>query len=167
MDLSFTGWRFVLGGAIAVLSGVGCVESAPRHPIRPPVRWVLVERRAEELFPASRGIDPKSIWLRIEPVGIEDPAWEVAVESEGLPIELVSLSPGREAVPGETVTARVRLSRAIAGESYRLVARPSRPKVRILGPGEVVVRGDAPAEFRFTHLATGRAGITLEAVRVR
>jgi hypothetical protein len=156
-----------LGGATALLPLPGC-ESAPMaEPVRARVRWVMVERRAEELFPPSAGIDPRSVWLRMEPVGGEDSRWEVAVETQGLPIELVELLPGHDVAPGEAVTARVRIPRAASGGWYRLTARPSRQKVRILGPSEVRVRGDGLADFRFTHLESGRAGITIEAVPLR
>jgi hypothetical protein len=106
-------------------------------------------------------VDPDAIVLTMQPLYREDVSWEVVIDPHDYFVEILEVTPKVPAAPGETVSARVRVARARPDELYRLTARGSQGDVRILGAAQCVVRGDAPAAFRFTSLEPGRAGIAV------
>ena len=132
---------------------------------REPVRWLLVEKRYGDLEASVTADDgktnPDAMVLSFQPLYAEDLAWEVAVEAEGLYVEVLGYSPRGVASPGETVTATVRVGKAKAWVLYRLSVSATRTDVRILGETQAIVRGSQPAVFRFTSGGSGRAGIAV------
>jgi hypothetical protein len=156
--------------ASLLLSALGCglppeAGAAPREP----VRWLLVERRYGDVAPATSGdgtINPDAMVLAFQPLYPEDLAWEVSVEPEEQYVEVLGFCPSGPAKPGEIVSATVRVGKARAGQTYRLVAKASQADVRILGDCETIVKGSDTAVFRFTSCASGRAGIAVGVERI-
>jgi len=154
----------------SLLPGVGLVLlgcTVPRESASPrkPVRWIVVEKRMGELVPEGRvgdgQVDPQAIVLTMQPLYSEDIAWDVVVEPHDYFVEILEISPNRQASPGETVSTTVRVGHARQNEHYRLTARASQTGVKILGDAQVIVQGATPAAFRFTSLESGRAGIAV------
>jgi hypothetical protein len=143
----------------------GCALPVKAVPERIPVRWIVVEKRVGEIVPEGRmgdgQVDPQAVVLTMQPLYREDLEWEVVVDPHDYFVEVLEISPSRQASPGETVSATVRVGKAKASDSYRLVARPSNADVVIQGEAEHTVRGSSPATFRFTSRAGGRAGIAV------
>jgi hypothetical protein len=111
-------------------------------------------------------VDPQAFVLTMQPLYREDLAWEVIVDPADFFVEILEVTPNAEAAPGETVRARVRVARAKPEEVYRLTARSSQAAVRILGPSQCIVKGNAPAAFHFTSVCPGRAGILVGVERM-
>ena len=121
---------------VLVLSIAGCTATsgslkAGIHPKgKVAIRWILVEKSAEEIYPVSlpggAEIDRRSKFLVWVPIYMEDLSWEVMVNLGSPYVVLLSLIPGEEARPGETVTAKVHVGNAKPGTIYRL--RPSRTR---------------------------------------
>ncbi|HLY10447.1 MAG TPA: hypothetical protein VKW04_14185 [Planctomycetota bacterium] len=159
-----TWWIF---GAPALLIGCAAIAPAPREA---PIRWIVVEKRSEQLFPPGTlgdgMIDPGARVLALEPLYREDLEWEVVVEAHDYFVDVLDLSPGTRARPGEVVTARVRVGRAQKGDLYRLTAVASRPQVQVLGLTEQLVREGTTAIFRFTSSSPGAGGIAVSVERV-
>ncbi|HLY75918.1 MAG TPA: hypothetical protein VKU80_17495, partial [Planctomycetota bacterium] len=105
--------------------------------------------------------------LALEPLDAEDVSWQVQVDPHDYVVELLGIAPSGRAAPGERVTATVRVGRARSEERYRLIARPSRGDVQLLGPWEQTVQGSTPASFTFTSTSTGRGGIAVDVQRVQ
>lgn len=162
--------RSGLGLVIPVLALASCVSGTVAERARKPVRWIFVEKRADEVYSgAAMGqgpVDPAAPVLTVQPLYSEDVNWEVVVDPRAYFVELVSVDPRPQAAPGEVVTATVRVGGARPEEMYRLIARPSQSDVRILGDREKVVRGSRLASFQFTSLSTGRGGIGVEVERI-
>ena len=106
-------------------------------------------------------MDPQAVVLTMQPLYREDLEWEVVVDPHDYFVEVLEISPSRQASPGETVSATVRVGKARKDDVYRLIARPSSTDVVIQGTAEQTVRGSSPAIFRFTSTAGGRAGIAV------
>jgi hypothetical protein len=132
---------------------------------RTPVRWIVVEKTVGEIVPDGRigegRVDPEAVVLTLQPLYSEDVHWEVVVDPHDYFVEILEISPNRQASPGETVSATVRVGHARQNEHYRLTARASQTGVRILGESQVIVQGATPTAFRFTSLEPGRAGIAV------
>ena len=144
---------------------VGCV-AVRESQTREPVRWIVVEKRsaelAEEGLLADRALEGSSKLLALHPLYPEDLNWFVRVEARDFYVELLEITPGVTAVvPGERVTAKVRVGNARKELAYRLLAKPSTAAVRILGDCDAVVRGGTTATFAFTSLSPGSAGIAI------
>jgi hypothetical protein len=143
----------------------GCSPSQPRAGERTPVRWIVVEKRANEVteggWVGDGRVDPQAVVLAMQPLYREDLEWEVVVDPHEYFVEVLEIAPGSHASPGETVTAKVRVGKARPGDRYRLIAKASRPDVQILGLPEQVVQGSTPAFFRFSSLSTGPGGIAV------
>jgi hypothetical protein len=152
----------------------GCVLAGPEERVpaetREPVGWILIERPYGDLRGAPGAMDgrvnPNAVCLAFQPIFAEDMAWNAEVDPQEHLIEVVSIEPSRPAAPGEIVTATVRVGRALENRRYRLRARPAQEDVRIVEDPEAIVRGRAPAVFRFTSLSSGRGGIVVDAERV-
>lgn len=160
----------VLGSAAVLLGLSACAVQAPPARERTPVRWIMVEKPIGEVVPNGQNgqgqVDPRSAIVTLQPLYSEDVNWEVVVEPHDFYVEIIEITPRGQASPGETVNAKVRVARARVGDVYRLTARASRSDVRIVGGSEITVRGDAPANFRFTSLAPGRGGIAVGVEKV-
>lgn len=130
----------------------------------------MVEKRVGEIVPEGRRgqgqLDPQAVVLTLQPLYAEDVNWEVVVDPHDYYVEILEITPSRQASPGETVSARVRVGHARENEVYRLVARTSQPDVEIVGERECTVRGSSPASFRFTSLSAGRGGIAIGVERL-
>jgi len=155
-----------LAGAVvlgACLWGCALPVKAARE--RTPVRWIVVEKRVGDIVPEGRTgdgqVDPQAVVLTMQPLYREDLEWEVVVDPHDYFVEVLEISPSRQASPGETVSATVRVGKARKDDVYRLIARPSSTDVVIQGTAEQTVRGSSPATFRFTSTAGGRAGIAV------
>lgn len=148
----------------------GCVPSMSRMPERVPVRWVVVEKPVDDILPRGQSgdgrVDPGARLLSLHPLYREDLQWEIVVDPRDYFVEVLEILPGPSANPGEVVSAKVRVGGAKAGEMYRLTATVSRPDVQILSDREQVVRGNAPAVFRFTSSSTGAGGIAVGVERL-
>lgn len=148
----------------------GCVPSGSRAPERVPVRWVVVEKPVGDVLPQGQSgdgrVDPGAHLLSLQPLYREDLQWEVVVDPRDYFVEVLEVLPGSSANPGEVVSAKVRVGGAKAGEMYRLTATVSRPDVQLLGDREQLVRGNAPAVFRFTSSSTGAGGIAVGVERL-
>jgi len=146
------------GGTLA-----GCLPSLSPSTPRRPVRWIVVEMPVGEVIPGGQvgdgQIDPGAVLLTMQPLGRDDLGWRAVVDPCDGSVEVLEISPGPRASPGETVTAKVRVARAAEEEVYRLVAKVSRPEVQLIGAMEWVVQGGEPAWFRFTSRSSGRGGI--------
>jgi hypothetical protein len=153
--------------ALGIAAGVlaGCLHPPSPAAPRTPVRWIVVERTLGEVIPGGRvgdgQADPGAVVLSVEPLHREDLEGPGAADPSDPFVEVLEISPGPWAAPGETVTARVRVARAEKGEIYRLVATASRPDVKLIGAHECVVHGGEPARFRFTSLSSGPGGIAV------
>jgi len=111
-------------------------------------------------------VEPSASLLVMQPLYGEDLDWVVSVEAHDYFVELLEVSPSGTAAPGEIVSARVRIGRARAEGSYRIIARPLNSGVKILGESEHHVRSSSTALFRFTSIEGGRGGVALCAERV-
>lgn len=155
---------------VAVWLLQGCDPVSLRAPERRPVRWILVEKEPGDVFPGGQvgdgRLDPRSRILTLEPLYPEDLQWAVVVDPQDSVVEVLEISPGAAANPGEIVTAKVRVGRTRLGESYRLSASPSRPGVTIVGSRAQIVLEGAPALFRFTSASIGPGGITVGVDRI-
>jgi hypothetical protein len=157
--------------AAAALAALSACAAAPLEASpRTPVRWIMVEKPVGDVVPSGQNgdgqVDPRSVIVTLQPLYAEDLNWEVTVDPHDYFVEILEITPKAQAAPGETVIARVRVGHARPGELYRLTARASRTGVEILGGKECIVRGGAPAAFRFTSLEPGRAGITVGVERL-
>jgi len=143
----------------------GCSPQIVRPSERTPVRWIVVEKRVGEVtaggWLGDGRVDPQAVVLTMQPLYREDFEWEVVVDPHEYFVEVLEISPSRQASPGETVSAKVRVGKARASDFYRLVARPSCAEVQIIGESELRVRGGCPAVFQFTSTSTGRLGIAV------
>ena len=148
----------------------GCAPVPDRKPEKSPVRWIVVEKQMGEVLPGGRvgdgQVDPRARVLTMQPLYREDFQWEVVVDPHDYFVEVLEISPGLSANPGEIVTAKVRVARARAGEVYRLTAIASRSDVRIVGTPEQVVLANTPAFFRFTSATIGVGGISVGVDRI-
>lgn len=139
-------------------------------PPREPLRWIMVEARADQVFPGGQigdgQVSPSSQLLTMVPLYREDFSWEVVVDPRDYFVEVLEVLPKGLATPGETVMATVRVGGAKPGERYRLQARPQAPDVTLIGEAEREVRGSSPAVFRFTSRATGKGGIAVGVERI-
>jgi hypothetical protein len=130
----------------------------------------VVEKRVGEIVPDGRTgdgqMDPQSIVLTMQPLYSEDVHWEVVVDPHDYFVDILEISPGPSAAPGETVSVKVRVGKARKDDVYRLIARPSSTDVVIQGAAEHIVHGSTPAVFRFTSTAGGRAGIAVGVEKV-
>jgi hypothetical protein len=155
----------VLALGLATAGVWGCSPSLLRSSERTPVRWIVVEKRASELteggWVGDGRVDPEAVVLTMQPLYREDLEWEVVVDPHDYFVEVLDITPTSQAAPGETVKAKVRVGHARLNEHYRLTARASQSGVEILGEAECIVRGSAPATFRFTSPVPGRAGIAV------
>ena len=162
------GLLMVLGVASATLGG--CVPTLPEVSERTPVRWIVVEKRVDEVIPEGRlgdgQVDPGAIVLTMQPLYAEDLEWKVVVEPRDYFVEVLEISPRAQASPGEIVTAKVHVARARSEDRYRLVAKASRPDVQLLGTAEQIVQGGAPVLFRFTSISSGPGGIAVGVERL-
>lgn len=158
----------VLIVALSIISG--CVPVPDRKPEKSPVRWIVVEKQVGEVLPGGRvgdgQVDPRARVLTMQPLYREDLQWEVVVDPHDYFVEVLEISPGVSANPGEIITAKVRVGRARAGEVYRLTAIASRSDVRIVGTAEQVVLANTPAFFRFTSATIGVGGISVGVDRI-
>jgi hypothetical protein len=150
----------------AVLLGLSACAFPSLAPAqRTPVRWIMVEKPAGEVVSGGQNgvgrVDPQAVVLTMQPLYREDLEWEVVVDPHDYFVEVLEISPRAQVVPGETVTAKVRVGRARPNELYRLTARASQAGVEILGEGSCLVGGSSPANFRITSLSPGRAGIAV------
>lgn len=147
----------------------GCASPA-RVPERTPVRWIVVEKKVGELLPdgvvGEGRLDPAAQLLALQPLYREDLEWEVVVDPHDYFVEVLEISPGTSAAPGEVVTAKVRVGRARKGERYRLLANASQAGVQVLGDAEHIVKEGATAVFRFTSSLPGAGGIAVSVERV-
>ena len=139
-------------------------------PPREPLRWIMVEARADSVYPDGQigdgQVSPSSQLLTMVPLYREDFSWEVVVDPRDYFVEVLEVLPKGLATPGETVMATVRGGGAKPAERYRLQARPQAPDVTLIGEAEREVRGAAPAVFRFTSTSTGRGGIAVGVERI-
>lgn len=168
--MSIAKMRSILAISWAALVLAGCVPAEPLGAARKPVRWIVVEKKMGEVVPRGQvgdgRVDPDAVVLTMQPLYREDLEWQVVVDPHDYFVEVLGISPRASASPGELVTARVRVARARMVDVYRLVARPSRADVEIVGAREQIVLGDAPTSFRFTSTTTGSAGIAIGVERV-
>lgn len=160
----------VLTIAAGTLGLSACAAPTPEAPVRTPVRWIMVEKAVGEIVPNGQNgdgqVDPGSMVLTLQPLYSEDVDWEVVVDPHDFFVEILEISPSRQARPGETVSARVRVGRAREGDIYRLTARASQSEVEIVGERVKTVRGSAAASFRFTSLSPGKGGIAIGVEKV-
>lgn len=159
-----------LASAVMLCGLSACAVPVAVAPGRTPVRWIMVEKPVGEVVPNGQNgdgqVDPQSLIVTLQPLYPEDVNWEVVVDPHDFYVEILAITPGGQASPGETVSAKVRVGRAREGETYRLIARASRSDVQIVGDREKTVRGAMPADFRFTSLSPGRGGIAIGVERV-
>ena len=156
--------------AVLPLGLLACSIPTPAAPERRPVRWIMVEKPVGEVVPNGQNgdgqVDPRSMIVTLQPLYSEDVNWEVVVDPHDFYVEILEISPKGPAAPGETVSAKVRVAHARAGDLYRLTAKSSKDDVQILGERQQLVRGGTPAAFRFTSLGPGRAGISVGVEKV-
>jgi hypothetical protein len=158
--------------AIVAVMLQGCISSDPIQGLsrREPVRWLLVERPYGEVAAGPKdedgAINPNAVVLAFQPLYPEDLKWDILVEAQEQFVELVSFTPQGAAVPGEVVSAVVRVAKAKPDQLYRLSAKTSQCDVRILGEAHTIVKGNEPAVFRFTSCVSGRAGIAVGVERI-
>lgn len=137
---------------------------------REPVRWILVERRYGDLeAPTSHrdgAINPEAVVLAFQPLFPEDLTWDVVVSPEEQFVELVQVSPSGAVVPGEVVTATVRVGKGKPDQRYRLSISATEPAVQILGTSQALVRGVETVRFSFTSSKAGRSGIAVAVERL-
>jgi hypothetical protein len=158
------------GCAATVLGLSACAVPLQEVPTRIPVRWIMVEKAIGEIVPNGQNgdgqVNPASMVLTLQPLYSEDVDWEVVVDPHDFFVEILEIEPSRQASPGETVSAKVRVGRAREGDTYRLTARASQSDVQIVGERIKTVRGSAPASFRFTSLSPGKGGIAIGVEKV-
>ncbi len=152
------------------LSTVGSCTHPTHVPERRPVRWVMVEKPAAQVLTQGQSgdgrVDAGARLLALHPLYREDLQWDVVVDPHDFFVEVVEISPGTSANPGEVVSAKVRVGRAKDEDIYRLTATASRSDVRLLSARELLVRGSAPAVFQFTSASAGAGGIAVAVERV-
>ena len=157
------GLLLAIAGAGAGL--LGCAPTLPVTSVRTPVRWIVVEKRVDEVIPEGQvgegKVDPGAIVLTMQPLYAEDLEWQVVVDPHDYFVEVLEILPRVQAHPGETVTAKVHVARARADDLYRLVAKASRSEVQLLGASEQIVHGGEPVLFRFTSVSSGPGGIAV------
>lgn len=162
----------LLFAILAPLGVAGCSVPLPEPeaPAQMPLRWIMVEKRADQVYSGSvRGdgqVDPSSTLITMVPLYREDLEWKVVVSPPEYTVEVLEILPSPEASPGETVSATVRVGRAVPGERYLLTAKARTADVHILGAREQIVSGNNPAVFRFTSLAAGPGGIGVSVERI-
>jgi hypothetical protein len=153
---------------------LGCA-SAREEARRPPgggVRWILVERRAEDLRDAlggeGAGLVPDAPVLVAAPVPPAGARWSPEVLGRECPsVEVLDLVPEGPLGVGEVASARLRVANARPEGLYRIRGQAVGDGTCILGPAEFVVRGPEPVRIAFTSLRAGPGTLRVFAEAIR
>ena len=162
--------------------GLGCrltLSSGSVVPPKKPVQWILVERPVSDLegfFDKPDRLTSSSTLLTFEPVYDYEPApTEISASTPvidarpfmPLGVELLSLTPRKNARPGQVVTAVVRVADAHPEGLYQVTVTPSQEGVRVIGSNSHRIEGADTATFQFTRSTIGSGGISIGLKQIR